>query len=70
MTAHADHDHRGHGTAPGAGAMPAHHDRHGVIGRDVPRPVLAEPALTIPVVVWSTDPGWLGYTAPAFPGSD
>ena len=27
-------------------------------------------ALTIPVVVWSTDvQGWLGYTAPSFPGS-
>ena len=27
--------------------------------------------LTIPVVVWSTDPQeWLGYTAPVFPGSD
>jgi P-type Cu2+ transporter len=27
--------------------------------------------LTIPVVIWSRDPQtWLGYTAPAFPGSD
>src|SRR5580698_8391946 len=27
-------------------------------------------ALTIPVVVWSTDvQHWLGYTAPSFPGS-
>jgi Cu2+-exporting ATPase len=28
-------------------------------------------ALTIPVVIWSRDPQkWLGYAAPAFPGSD
>ena len=28
-------------------------------------------ALTIPVIVWSQDPQeWLGYAAPAFPGSD
>jgi Cu2+-exporting ATPase len=27
-------------------------------------------ALTLPVVIWSTDPqNWLGYTAPTFPGS-
>ena len=27
-------------------------------------------ALTVPVIVWSADPqAWLGYTAPAFPGS-
>ena len=39
------------------------------LGRDVPRQVLAEPALTIPVVLLSHDiQEWFGYTIPMFPG--
>ena len=72
MTAHADHHQHGHGTAPDAGAMPAHHDRHAghsvAMFRDR---FWLSLLLTIPVIVWSTDPQeWLGYTAPVFPGSE
>ena len=54
-------------------ALPAHgaHDRHAghsvAMFRDR---FWLSLLLTIPVIVWSTDPQeWLGYTAPAFPGS-
>jgi len=72
MTAHADHHEDGHGSAPDAGAMPAHHDRHAghsvAMFRDR---FWLSLLLTIPVIVWSTDPQeWFGYTAPVFPGSE
>jgi Cu2+-exporting ATPase len=52
--------------------MPAHHDRHAghsvAMFRDR---FWLSLLLTIPVIVWSTDPQeWLGYTAPEFPGSE
>jgi P-type Cu2+ transporter len=65
---HADHtDHRA-----AMQAAPHGHDRHEghsvAMFRD--RFWLAL-ALTIPVIFWSRDPQqWLGYTAPAFPGSE
>ena len=50
---------------------PSSHDRHGghsvAMFRDK---FWLSFALTIPVVFWSSDvQGWLGYTAPSFPGS-
>ena len=58
--------HAQHGSAAGAG-----HDRHEghsvAMFRDK---FWLSLALTIPVVAWSPDlEHWLGYTAPAFPGS-
>jgi Cu2+-exporting ATPase len=74
---HADHaDHAGHSMAamnPAAAGMPAGaHDKHAghsvAMFRDK---FWLSLALTIPVVIWSRDPQkWLGYAAPAFPGSD
>ena len=71
MTTHADHHHSGHDMAPDTAAMPAHHDRHAghsvAMFRDR---FWLSLLLTVPVIVWSSDPQeWLGYTAPAFPGS-
>ena len=59
--------HAQHGSAAAGG-----HDRHAghsvAMFRDK---FWLSLALTVPVVVWSRDPQtWLGYTAPAFPGSD
>ena len=71
MTTHTDHHHSGHDMAPDTAAMPAHHDRHAghsvAMFRDR---FWLSLLLTVPVIVWSSDPQeWLGYTAPAFPGS-
>jgi P-type Cu2+ transporter len=70
--AHDDHDqasdpHAGHKMAD----MPGGHDRHAghsvAMFRDK---FWLSFALTIPVVVWSSDvQRWFGYTAPSFPGS-
>jgi Cu2+-exporting ATPase len=59
--------HRGHGM-PGAHGSHDRHAGHSVaMFRDK---FWLSFALTIPVVVWSTDvQHWLGYTAPSFPGS-
>ena len=72
MTTHADHQHQHTRGAPRAAAS-AHgaHDRHAghsvAMFRDR---FWLSLLLTIPVIAWSTDPQmWLGYTAPAFPGS-
>jgi Cu2+-exporting ATPase len=74
--AHHDHqapDARGSGhKQTTAGAAHGAHDRHAghavAMFRDKFWLILA---LTIPVVVWSTDPqAWLRYTAPVFPGSE
>ena len=61
----------GNDMAPDTAAMPAHHDRHAghsvAMFRDR---FWLSLLLTVPVIVWSSDPQeWLGYTAPAFPGS-
>ena len=69
--------HEAHGQAAdshASGKMPhalGNHDRHSghsvAMFRDK---FWLSFALTIPVVVWSTDvQHWLGYTAPSFPGS-
>jgi Cu2+-exporting ATPase len=72
---HATHEDHGQAPDPHAGhKMPnAHggHDRHAghsvAMFRDK---FWLSFALTIPVIVWSTDvQHWLGYTAPSFPGS-
>src|SRR6202051_2345507 len=69
------HDDHGQASDPHAGHkmadMPGGHDRHAghsvAMFRDK---FWLSFALTIPVVVWSTDvQHWLGYTAPSFPGS-
>ena len=69
------HDGHAPATGPHAGhkmsATHASHDRHGghsvAMFRDK---FWLSFALTIPVVVWSSDiQHWLGYTAPSFPGS-
>src|SRR6267142_3913639 len=69
------HDNHGQASDPHAGHkmadMPGGHDRHAghsvAMFRDK---FWLSFALTIPVVVWSTDvQHWLGYTAPSFPGS-
>ena len=74
-TSHAATSHAGHmGAAPPAGHEPAAHgsnDRHEghsvAMFRDR---FWLSLALTIPVLIWSGDPQhWLGYVAPAFPGS-
>jgi Cu2+-exporting ATPase len=71
---HAHHDHEAPAHAAHDHEAPAHpaHDRHEghsvAMFRDRFWIALA---LTIPVIVWSRDPQqWLGYTAPAFPGSE
>ncbi len=66
------HDHNDKPAAPAASAGPAGHDRHAghsvAMFRD--RFWLSF-VLTIPVLIWSHDlQEWLGYMAPAFPGSD
>ncbi len=66
MTAIQHHPH------PGAGTAAAGHDRHAghsvAMFRDR---FWLSLLLTVPVIAWSRDPQmWLGYTAPAFPGSD
>ncbi|HEY6013318.1 MAG TPA: HAD-IC family P-type ATPase, partial [Candidatus Limnocylindrales bacterium] len=63
---HATPGHAGHGNPA------ATHDRHAghsvAMFRDR---FWLSLALTIPVLVWSSDPqAWLGYVAPSFPGSD
>ena len=63
---HATPGHAGHGNPA------ATHDRHAghsvAMFRDR---FWLSLALTIPVLVWSSDPqAWLGYAAPSFPGSD
>ena len=63
---HADSPAASHGDAHAA------HDRHAghsvAMFRDK---FWLSLVLTLPVVAWSRDPqAWLGYTAPAFPGSD
>src|SRR6202162_5023562 len=64
---HASDPHAGHKISKGYG----NHDRHGghsvAMFRDK---FWLSFALTIPVVVWSSDvQQWFGYTAPSFPGS-
>ncbi|MGH2395235.1 MAG: hypothetical protein ACRDGH_17385 [Candidatus Limnocylindria bacterium] len=60
-----------HDMTPGRGG-PAAHDKHA--GHDPEafrRQFWIVLGLTIPVVIWSADvQQWLGYMAPAFPGSD
>ena len=69
------HDDHGQASDPHAGHkmadMPGGHDRHAghsvAMFRDK---FWLSFALTIPVVVWSSDvQRWFGYTAPSFPGS-
>src|SRR6202166_2175406 len=69
------HDDHGQASDPHAGHkiadMPGRHDRHAghsvAMFRDK---FWLSFALTIPVVVWSSDvQQWFGYTAPSFPGS-
>src|SRR5712691_5540023 len=70
----ADHNHK-HPADPHAGheksAMPGSHDRHAGHSVSMFRDKFwLSLALTIPVVVWSSDvQHWVGYTAPALPGS-
>ena len=73
MTTHAGHR-PDHGHDMSQAGNPAHgaHDRHAghsvAMFRDR---FWLSLLLTIPVVIWSTDPQeWLGYTAPALPGSE
>src|SRR5260370_14828158 len=72
LATHADH---GNPSAPHAGHKmtddQGSHDRHAghsvAMFRDK---FWLSFALTIPVVIWSSDvQGWFGYTAPSFPGS-
>jgi len=72
LATHADH---GHPSDPHAGHKmtddQGSHDRHAghsvAMFRDK---FWLSFALTIPVVIWSSDvQGWFGYTAPSFPGS-
>src|SRR5665811_643888 len=74
---HAAHDQ--HRAAPAAAAeasptprQPVGHDRHAGHSAAMFRDKFwLSLALTIPVIIWSRDPQmWLGFTAPAFPGSD
>jgi P-type Cu2+ transporter len=82
-TAHAGHgqhpmEHAGHGAGHDPHAGHANHDAHG--GHDAHaghdpdafrRQFWIVLALTLPVVFWSAEvQEWLGYRAPAFPGSD
>ena len=70
---HSAHQHHESAATTGAASMTEHggHDRHAghsvAMFRDR---FWLSLALTIPVIVWSGDPqAWLGYAAPAFPGS-
>src|SRR6516165_5862531 len=64
-------EHEGHGMHPSTTGAHASHDRHA--GHSVAmfrEKFWMSLALTVPVVVWSSEvQHWLGYTAPAFPGS-
>src|SRR5215472_13007417 len=64
---HMPHEHAGHGIGQ-AGGSHDHHAGHSVaMFRDK---FWLSFALTIPVVLWSSDvQDWFGYTAPSFPGS-
>src|SRR5438309_12054343 len=72
---HSTHNHHGQASDPLASHKMSNthgsHDRHAghsvAMFRDK---FWLSLALTIPVVIWSTDvQHWLGYTAPSFPGS-
>src|SRR6516165_12790527 len=68
---HAAHRHSGAQPEHAMAGAPASHDRHAghsvAMFRDK---FWLSFALTIPVVFWSSDvQHWLGYRAPAFPGS-
>ncbi|HSJ00505.1 MAG TPA: heavy metal translocating P-type ATPase [Patescibacteria group bacterium] len=70
---HGGHDkHAGHDPEGSAHAQHGRHDNHS--GHDPEafrRQFWVVLLLTIPVVIWSHEVQmWLGYTAPAFPGSD
>jgi Cu2+-exporting ATPase len=65
-------DHAGHSPDRAPTSDHSGHDRHAghsvAMFRDK---FWLSLALTIPVIFWSRDPQkWLGYAAPAFPGSD